>query len=65
MTLPGLRALLGVITDETRMLVAEQYRLLNEAILPALAEAGIRLLRHERLAMPGSAHGFPTTSSAK
>ena len=28
------------------MLVAEQYRLLNDAILPALAEAGIRLLRH-------------------
>jgi len=47
MTLPGLRALLGVIDDETRMLVAEQYRLLNEAILPALAEAGIRLLRHD------------------
>ncbi len=46
MTLPGLRALLGVIDDETRMLVAEQYRLLNEAILPALAHAGIRLLRH-------------------
>ena len=47
MTLPGLRALLGVIDDETRMLVAEQYRLLNEAILPALAHAGIRLLRHD------------------
>ena len=46
LTLPGLRALLGIITDETRMLVAEQYRLLNYAILPALAEAGIRLLRH-------------------
>ena len=47
LTLPGLRALLGVITDETRMLVAEQYRLLNHAILPALAQAGIRLLRHD------------------
>ena len=46
MTLPGLRALLGVIDDQTRMLVAEQYRLLNEAILPALSSVGIRLLRH-------------------
>ena len=47
MTLPGLRALLGVITDEARLLVAEQYRLLNEAILPALSSTGIRLLRHD------------------
>jgi hypothetical protein len=47
MTLPGLRALLGVISDETRSLVAEQYRLLNDAILPALAAAGIRLLRRD------------------
>ena len=46
LTLPGLRAMLGIITSETRMLVAEQYRLLNEAILPALADAGVRLLRH-------------------
>jgi polyphosphate kinase len=49
MTLPGLRALLGVIGDETRLLVAEQYRLLNEAILPALAAEGIRLLRRDAL----------------
>ena len=47
MTIPGLRALLGVITDEARLLVAEQYRLLNRAILPALSVAGIRLLRHD------------------
>ena len=46
-TLPGLRALLGVITDEARLLVAEQYRLLNEAILPELFTAGVRLLRHD------------------
>jgi polyphosphate kinase len=49
MTLPGLRALLGVITDETRAMVSEQYRLLNEAILPALSSAGIRLLRRSAL----------------
>jgi len=49
MTLSGLRALLGVINDETRLLVTEQYRLLNEAILPALAAAGIRLLRRDAL----------------
>jgi len=46
-TLPGLRALLAIITTEARLLVAEQYRLLNEAILPALAKEGIRLLRHQ------------------
>ena len=46
-TLPGLRALLGIITTEARLLVAEQYRLLNEAILPALTKEGIRLLRHQ------------------
>jgi len=46
-TLPGLRALLGIITTEARLLVAEQYRLLNQAILPALAKEGIRLLRHQ------------------
>ena len=49
MTLPGLRALLGVITDETRSLVSEQYRLLNEAILPALSSSGIRLVRRDAL----------------
>jgi polyphosphate kinase len=42
-----LRALLGIITTEARLLVAEQYRLLNQAILPALAKEGIRLLRHQ------------------
>ena len=47
LTLAGLRSLLGVITDEARLLVAEQYRLLNAAILPALSAAGIRLLRHD------------------
>ena len=46
-TLPGLRALLEIISTEARLLVAEQYRLLNQAILPSLADEGIRLLRHQ------------------
>ncbi len=46
LTMPGLRALLGVIADETRTLVAEQYRVLNETIVPAFSAAGIRVLRH-------------------
>jgi polyphosphate kinase len=46
MTLPGLRALLVAIGEEAHSLVAEQYRVLNETILPALTAAGIRLLRH-------------------
>jgi polyphosphate kinase len=64
MTLPGLRALLGVITDETRKLVTEQYRLLNEAILPhcrprvsGCCGAGLQC-RAARM-------GFPTISGAK
>jgi polyphosphate kinase len=46
LTLTALRALLGSIRDETRALVADQYRVLNETIVPALSAAGIRVLRH-------------------
>ena len=46
MALPALRALLAAIGDEMHALVADQYRVLNEAIVPALPAAGIRLLRH-------------------
>ena len=46
MTLQGLRALLAAICEATRSLIAEQYRLLNQEIVPALSAAGIRLLRH-------------------
>jgi len=45
MTLHDGRALLAQIGDETRALVAEQYRVLNDDVLPALAQAGIRLVR--------------------
>ena len=31
--------------DEARALIAEQYRVLNEQVLPALADAGVRLVR--------------------
>ncbi len=41
-----LRRLLVGIARETRALVADQYRLLNEAVLPALAAAGVRLARY-------------------
>lgn len=36
---------LGRASDECRRLIARQYALLNETILPRLAEQGIRLLR--------------------
>ena len=45
-TLPELRAVQNRIGEETQQLVAEQYRTLNEQVLPAMAVAGIRLLRH-------------------
>ena len=45
MTMPGLRALLATISAEAHALVDDQYRLLNDDILPALARQGIRLLR--------------------
>ena len=31
--------------DEARALIAQQYRVLNEQVLPALADAGVRLVR--------------------
>ncbi len=45
MTLHDARALLAQIGDETRALIADQYRVLNDDVLPALARAGIRLVR--------------------
>jgi polyphosphate kinase len=49
MTLPGLRTLLAEVGDEAHRLVDEQYRVLNEGVLPALASAGVRLLRRADL----------------
>ncbi len=41
----GLGTTLGAASDECRRLIARQYALLNETILPRLAQHGIRLLR--------------------
>jgi polyphosphate kinase len=47
----GLRAItqLQLIAKRTQELVAAQYRCWNEAVVPQLAEAGIRLLSHDEL----------------
>jgi len=38
---------LRTIADQTRELVAEQYRVLNDELIPALREAGIRFVRRD------------------
>ena len=45
MTLPEARELAARMGDEARTLIARQYRVLNEQVLPALADAGVRLVR--------------------
>ena len=45
MTLPEMQALLQQIGAEVRSLVAEQYRVLNDAVLPALRDADVVLVR--------------------
>ena len=45
MTLPETQATLQEIGREVRTLVADQYRVLSESVLPALATAGVRLVR--------------------
>jgi len=45
MTLPEARALLVQIGAEVRALIGEQYGVLNDEVLPALAKAGVRLIR--------------------
>jgi len=46
MTLHELRTSLIEIGEDSRALVADQYRVLNTQVLPALADRGIRLVRH-------------------
>ncbi|MBX3702296.1 MAG: polyphosphate kinase 1 [Steroidobacteraceae bacterium] len=41
------RETFAVVTREARALIADQYRLLNEVLLPRLAEAGVRFLRRD------------------
>jgi polyphosphate kinase len=45
MTLQETRELFVQLGDESRALIADQYRVLNEQVLPALARAGVRLIR--------------------
>jgi len=44
-TLVELRDMSIRMADEARALVAQQYRVLNQQVLPALADAGVRLIR--------------------
>ena len=45
MTLAEAHTLLRRIGDEVRELITDQYRVLNENVLPALHDAGVRLVR--------------------
>jgi polyphosphate kinase len=45
MTLKDARALLRQVGVEVRALIADQYRVLNDDVLPALATEGVRLIR--------------------
>jgi polyphosphate kinase len=45
LTLPEARALYRQIGDEVRALIGDQYRLLNDEVLPALARSGVHLVR--------------------
>ncbi len=45
MTLQEARDLSTRMGEEARALIAEQYRVLNEQVLPALGDAGVRLIR--------------------
>jgi polyphosphate kinase len=45
MTLHDTRTLYATIGEETRALIADQYRVLNTEVLPALEQEGVRLVR--------------------
>ena len=45
MTLQEARELFGQLGQEARALMADQYRVLNDQVLPALDSAGVRLVR--------------------
>ena len=51
-TLHELRELAAVMGDEARALIAHQYAVLNDQVLPALAEAGVRLVRRTGVHAP-------------
>ncbi len=48
-TLPQVRALLREVGTEVRALITDQYRLLNDEVLPALAQRGVHLVRRGEL----------------
>jgi polyphosphate kinase len=43
----GSAELLRIITEQTRLLVSEQYRVLNDELIPALRDQGIRFVRRD------------------
>ena len=45
MTLQEARELFTKLGDDARALIADQYRVLNDQVLPALDQAGVRLIR--------------------
>ena len=45
MPVQAARALLGQIGTEVRALITDQYRVLNDEVLPALERSGVRLIR--------------------
>ena len=45
MSLPQAEALLRAIGDEVRALLGDQYRVLNDSVLPALDRVGVKLVR--------------------
>ena len=51
--------------DEARALIAEQYRVLNEQVLPALADAGVRLIRRTEFTQQGARVGGAISSRRK
>ncbi len=58
------KEVLAIVTREARALVTEQFELLNDVLLPALAAAGIRFLRRGT-GTTRSAPGCTTTSRAR
>ena len=51
---------LSAVAGQARQLVARQYALLNEVLLPALAAEGLRILMSTRLLKPTDASGDAT-----
>jgi len=49
MTLAELRDVSQRMGDEARALIARQYQVLNEQVLPALSDAGVRLIRRTEM----------------